>query len=259
MLDSTIAAARATGARILLPGTIYNYGPDVFPDLTETSAQNPVTRKGLIRVEMERRLLAASATGTRVLIVRAGDFFGPDAANNWFSQGLVKPGRPIAAINYPGRLAIGHQWAYLPDVAETMVRLVEMGDTLEPYSTFHMEGHWDEDGSGMIAAIRRVMNKPDLKIRALPWRLLALATPFVPLFRELWEMRYIWNTAIRMRNERLVNTLGAEPHTPLDDAVRATLIGLGCLTASETPPRVPASGRGLPPAARAPAQAAPQA
>ena len=29
MLDNTIAAARATGARILLPGTIYNYGPEI--------------------------------------------------------------------------------------------------------------------------------------------------------------------------------------------------------------------------------------
>jgi nucleoside-diphosphate-sugar epimerase len=50
MLDSTIAAARAAGARILLPGTVYNYGPDAFPDLNETSAQNPITRKGAIRV-----------------------------------------------------------------------------------------------------------------------------------------------------------------------------------------------------------------
>jgi nucleoside-diphosphate-sugar epimerase len=231
MLDSTIAAARATGARILLPGTIYNYGPDAFPDLEETSAQNPITVKGAIRVEMERRLHAASATGTPVLIVRAGDFFGPNAANNWFSQGLVKPGRPVTAIGYPGRPGTGHQWAYLPDVAETMVRLVEIGETLPPFSTFHMEGHWDEDGSGMIAAIRRVIGNPGMKVQAFPWRLLALASPFVPLFRELREMRYIWETSIRMKNARLVSALGREPHTPIDDAVRATLAGLGCLTA----------------------------
>jgi nucleoside-diphosphate-sugar epimerase len=231
MLDSTIAAARASGARILLPGTIYNYGPYAFPDLEETSAQNPITAKGAIRVEMERRLNAASATGTPVLVVRAGDFFGPNAANNWFSQGLVKPGRPITTISYPGRPGIGHQWAYLPDVAETMVRLVEVAETLPPFGTFHMEGHWDEDGSGMIGAIRRVVGKPGLKVRTLPWRLLALASPFVPLFRELREMRYLWETSIRMNNARLVSTLGKEPHTPLDDAVRATLAGLGCLTA----------------------------
>ena len=30
--------------------------------------------------------------GHKILIARAGNFFGPGAANNWFSQVLVKPG-----------------------------------------------------------------------------------------------------------------------------------------------------------------------
>ncbi len=32
-----------------------------------------------------------------------------------------------------------------------------------------------------------------------------------------------------MNNARLVAVLGAEPHTPVDSAVHATLAGLGCL------------------------------
>jgi hypothetical protein len=32
-----------------------------------------------------------------------------------------------------------------------------------------------------------------------------------------------------MGNERLKDVLGAEPHTPLDVAVRETLIGIGCM------------------------------
>jgi len=58
---------------------------------------------------------------------------------------------------------------------------------------------------------------------------MGLLSPFVPLLRELREMRYLWNVPIRMDNERLKAVLGAEPHTPLDIAVRNTLIGLGCL------------------------------
>lgn len=46
MIDHTIAAARACGARVVLPGTVYNFGPDAFPVLCETSAQQPLTRKG---------------------------------------------------------------------------------------------------------------------------------------------------------------------------------------------------------------------
>jgi nucleoside-diphosphate-sugar epimerase len=224
MLESTIAAARASGARVLLPGTVYNYGPEAFArPIDEEAPQHPTTRKGAIRVEMERRL---RESGERVLIVRAGDFFGPGAANNWFSQGLVKPGAPVSSITDPGH-GVAHQWAYLPDVAETMVQLLERESILPRFATFHMDGHFDADGRQMIAAIRRVVGA--VPVRRFPWRLSLLASPFVPFLRELREMRYLWRKPIRMSNARLVATLGAEPRTTLDQAVRTTLVDLGCL------------------------------
>jgi nucleoside-diphosphate-sugar epimerase len=237
MLDNTIAAACKVGATIVLPGTVYNFGPDAFPVLTEASPQHPDTRKGAIRVEMERRLLGASKNGARVLIVRAGDFFGPHAANNWFSQGLVKPGKPTTVVSYPGRQGVGHQWSYLPDVARTMAELLTRRDSLAPFATFHMAGHWDPDGSQMAEAIQRVVarrigRKP--RVAAFPWWLLTLASPFVATFREMREMRYLWREPVRMDNARLVAALGQEPHTNLDEAVEATLVGLGCLAASAT-------------------------
>ncbi|MCA1369760.1 NAD(P)H-binding protein [Bradyrhizobium sp. BRP14] len=229
MLDNTIAAARIAGARIVLPGTVYNFGPEAFPELHESSPQHPVTVKGGIRVEMERRLHAAADGGTPVLIVRTGDFFGPKAANNWFSQGLVKPAKPVATVSYPGKRGVGHQWAYLPDVAETMVQLLERADTLEAFAVFHMEGHWDADGTQMIAAISEASSNPGLRVRRFPWLLIRTLSPFVPLFRELAEMRYLWTTPTHMGNARLIEVLGAEPRTPLNIAVRETLVGLGCL------------------------------
>lgn len=142
MLDNTVAAAIAERATIVLPGTVYNYGPDALPTLAEDAPQNPATRKGSIRVELERRLRIATQLGARVIIVRAGDFFGPQPGNNWFSQGLVKPGRPVAAVNLPGDHGIGHQWCYLPDVARTMLELLRLRERLEPFANFHMSGHW---------------------------------------------------------------------------------------------------------------------
>jgi nucleoside-diphosphate-sugar epimerase len=235
MLDNTIAAARIAGATIVLPGTVYNFGPDAFPTLTEESPQHPVTRKGAIRVEMERRLFAASKTGARVLIVRAGDFFGPKAANNWFSQGLLKPGKAVKAVSYPGRRGVGHQWSYLPDVARAMMELLARRDSLGPFATFHMAGHWDADGSQMVEAIQRVVARRagrKARVSAFPWWLLTLASPFVATFREIHEMRYLWRESVRMDNARLITALGQEPHTPLDEAVEATLIGVGCFAAS---------------------------
>ncbi len=78
---------------------------------------------------VSRRLSIASKNGARVLIVRAGDFFGPQAGNSWFSQGLVKPGKPVTAVSNPSRRGVGHQWSYLPDVARTMVELLAHRDS----------------------------------------------------------------------------------------------------------------------------------
>lgn len=240
MLDNTIAAAERTGAMIVLPGTVYNYGPDAFPVLKEDSPQRPQTRKGAIRVELERRLHAYTQRGGRVLIVRAGDFFGPKSGNNWFSQGLVKPGQPVTQISNPAQLGVGHQWSYLPDVARTMVELIARRETLDAFATFHMGGHWDADGTEMAQAIRRVAVRnggAEPKISAFPWWLVRVVSPFMTTFRELLEMRYLWRQPVRMDNAKLVAVLGREPHTHLDDAVEATLRELKCLpSAAATQP-----------------------
>ncbi|MCZ4290124.1 NAD(P)H-binding protein [Hoeflea alexandrii] len=235
MIDNTIAAAEASGARILMPGNVYNFGPETFGSIAEDSQQNPSTVKGKIRVALEERLEAAARRGTQVILVRAGDFFGPGAGGSWFAQGVVKPGAPVKTITNPSDPGVGHQWAYLPDVAETMVRLVARADELPSFARFHMEGFWDHDGRQLANAIRRVTGRTELPIKRFPWWALRLAQPFVPVFRELLEMRYLWQRELHMRNDRLVAFLGAEPHTPIDQAVRETLISLDCLDGHANP------------------------
>ncbi|WP_288587150.1 NAD(P)H-binding protein [uncultured Methylobacterium sp.] len=228
MLDAGIAAAKAVDARLLLPGNVYVYGRDAGPNPGDDAPQTPRTVKGRIRIAMERRLREADI---RSLVVRAGDFFGPNTtANSWFSSALIRPGKPVRRVLDPGTPGVGHQWAYLPDVAETMVRLAEREADLPRAAAFGMDGHWDPDGRQMVAAIVRAAGGK-VPVRRFPWFLLPLAAPFWPLAREIGEMRYLWREPLRMDNAGLLAFLGAEPHTPLDRAVRETLVGLRCLPA----------------------------
>jgi nucleoside-diphosphate-sugar epimerase len=231
MLDNTIAAAWAAGARIFFPGTIYNFGPEVFPLVAEDAPQRPHTRKGAIRVEMEARLRQAADQGTCVLILRAGDFFGPttSSGNSWFSGALVKPDRRVRSVMYPGRRDVGHAWAYLPDFAETAMRLIERDALLPAYAVFHLDGHWFERGVDIAEAVRVAAGERKLALRRFPWWLVTIASPFVETFGEMLEMTYLWRMPVRLDNRRLLAFLGEEPHTPTIDAVRATLQGLGCL------------------------------
>jgi nucleoside-diphosphate-sugar epimerase len=177
---------------------------------------------------MEQRLERASREGVPVLIVRAGDFFGGSAANSWFSQGLVKPGKPLKAVTYPGTRGVGHAWAYLPDLAQTMVELVERQGELSNFEVFHFGGHWFERGEDLAFATRRAAGVPNAPIRHFRWFAVYLLSPFVETFREMIEMRYLWLRPLRLDNHKLVAFLGREPHTPLDRALGDTLRDLGC-------------------------------
>lgn len=235
MLDNTVAAAKAERARILLPGTVYNFGLEAFPLIDETAPQNPTTRKGKIRVEMERRLKAASAQGAPVLIVRAGDFFGPQAGNSWFGQAVVKPGGPVKSVTEPSARGLAHAWAYLPDLAETMARLLDRADRLAAFEVFHFRGHllaWGE----MASSVRRVIGQPKLPVMSFPWWLVVALSPVVRIFGEMAEVRYLWREPLVLDDRKLRAFLGEIPHTPLDTAVAASLRGLGCLPVSSPLP-----------------------
>ena len=68
-----------------------------------------------------------------------------------------------------------------------------------------------------------------LPVRTFPWALVALLSPFVALFGEMQEMRYLWREPLRLDNAKLLAVLGHEPHTSLDMAVKTTLKQLHCL------------------------------
>lgn len=228
MLSSAIAAAKAADARLVFPGTVYNYGPEAFPTLTEASPQTPKTRKGAIRVLMEQALARASEEGLRVLIVRFGDFFGPTPSpSSWLSQGLLKAGKPLSAVTYPGPLAIPHGWAYLPDAAATMVRLAEDEANLADFEAFHMKGHI-LSGVELIATLEQVVGRT-LAANRLPWLAVRAVAPVNETFREMLEMRYLWETPVLLDNAKLVARLGSEPHTPGEAAFEAALAGLNVL------------------------------
>jgi nucleoside-diphosphate-sugar epimerase len=234
--ESAIAAAKASGARLVQPATVYNFDPILTPVVTEDTRQKPRGPKGQIRMQMEQRLQEASREGVKVLILRAGDFFGPPPSNGWLAGGMVKAGAPLRSVTYPGLRKVGHAWAYLPDLGEAMARILDRSDRLGAFEVFHFGGHWLDRGVEMAEAVRRASGRPGLPIRAFPWPLIRALSSFNETCRGLAEMSYLWRQPLRLDNSRLIAFLGEEPHTPLDQAVRASLQGLGCLEPASPAP-----------------------
>ncbi len=218
MLAAALAAAEATGARLLFPGNTYVFSPASGALVDETTPHTPTTRKGAVRAEMEAMLAASAA---RTLVLRAGDFFGPGVVNSWFAQVLAKGGSQARTLRTLGQA--GHAWAYVPDLAEAFARLAAIEATLPAHVTYHFAGHWDDTGRAMAQATQQALATRAVPIRPFPWWLTRLAAPFVPFLAEAQEMRWLWNHPLRLNNRALEAAIGPEPHTPLPTALAAAL------------------------------------
>ncbi len=102
MIDNTIAAPRRGGHHPDCREPFTITGPDAFlffPKPARSIRQPARARSACL----EQRLEQAAGQGVQTILVRAGDFFGPGAGNNWFAQALVKP----ASASAPSRCRAG--------------------------------------------------------------------------------------------------------------------------------------------------------
>jgi nucleoside-diphosphate-sugar epimerase len=217
LADAAIAAARASGALLMLPGNVYNFGNELPPILTTATPERGNTSKAKIRIETEARMAAGAIDS---IVIRAGDFFGGAQPGSWMDLTLASKlaaGRFI----YPGRMDVAHAWAYLPDLARTFVRVAEQRAQLRGSHRLHFAGH-TVTGQQMQQAVEAAAGRP-LRVGGLPWGFMRVISPFVPMWRELVTMRYLWQRPHQLEDSALRALIGTVPGTPLQQAVSAAL------------------------------------
>ncbi len=219
---NAIAAAEAAGATLMFPGNVYNYGAGMPDALDELTPMRPTTRKGQLRVEIEERMREATERGVRTIIVRAGDFFGA-GHGSWFDLVIVKE---LAAnrITYPGPLNVIHEWAYVPDLAATMVKVAAIRERLEPFETFGFPGH-AVTGQELMDAIAAATGR-QLTVKPIWWPMMRAVGLVMPLARELAEISYLWQRPHRIAGNKLRAAISDVPHTPFPKAIRNALADL---------------------------------
>lgn len=234
MMASTIAAARANGATILLPGNVYNYGKTLPRRLGDETPFAGDHEKAQLRIAMERMLEEASAEGVRSIVLRAGDYFGGEGRGSWFDLAVTSK---LAAgkLVWPAQGGIVHAWAYLPDFARAFVAVAERARNLPAFSVFCFEGH-NVTMEQLHAAIEKAAGRR-LSRSMFPWWLLRLASPFAPMMRELVIMSYLWRRPHALTGGGLEAVTGALPRTPLEQAAGEALAQLGLAPAAPSPGR----------------------
>ena len=217
LTGSVIAAAKVTGATVLIPGNVYNYGADMPAVLNEQTPWRPTTRKGKLRVEMEQAFRDA---GVRTIVLRCGDFFESEDSGDWFSHHISAKSH-LGQTLYPGPLDLVHAWAYLPDVARAAVALAEKRAEFTNMEEFAFPGY-GVTGRQQMDEIARVLGLAQ-RHKGLPWPMLRLLGIFAPLMREVHEMRYLWQVPHRIDGGKMASVLPDFEATTFSHAVREAL------------------------------------
>jgi nucleoside-diphosphate-sugar epimerase len=220
---SAIDAAESAGATLMFPGNVYNFGAGMPDVLDESTPMKPTTRKGVLRVEAEERMREASERGVRVVILRAGDFFGA-GRGSWFDLVVVKDiskGR----VMFPGPPDVLHAWAYLPDFVDTLVKLAQIRSGLGTFEVFGFPGH-AVTGREFVEAIGKAVPQT-IQVKPVSWFMINTIGKLTAMGRELSELQYLWRVPHRIDGTRLTSVLSEVPHTPLEQAIRGALRDLG--------------------------------
>jgi nucleoside-diphosphate-sugar epimerase len=215
-----IEALGTTGKTLLLPVSIYNYAATdrvVTPDLP----QRPQTPRGEIRVRVENLYREAAARGDlRLLMIRAGDFFGPGTTGDWFDLAMLAEAKK-GKVSVMGVNGIAHAWGYLPDLGRAFVKLAEARTRLGRFENFHFAGHYvtPEQMRDAIAAVAPAGTRFGLVAR---W-MFPIFGLIDPVIRDIAKMAYLWENPMQLRDARLDALLGPGFATPFGEAVAATV------------------------------------
>lgn len=218
-----VAAAEATGARLVSMENVYMYGRPAGHPLTEQRADHAHTKKGRLRGQMARELLDAHCAGRiEVAIGRASDYFGPrggaqsNLGDRVFPAALA--GRTATVL---GELDQPHSYTYIPDIGEGLAVLGEHPDA--PGEVWHLPNDPDTRTTRqLVETIYQIAGQRRTKLRTIPplmLRGLALVNPTV---RELLEMQYQFAEPFVVDSTKIAAQLGVTA-TPVDQAVADTV------------------------------------
>ena len=221
LFDQVLTAAIKAGVqRCVLVGTVYPFGFAEASLVREDHPRHPHTFKGQMRKQQEDVLLAADAAGRiRGTILRLPDFYGPKILRSYLT-GLFQAAAQRKTAQLLGPLNTPHEYVYIPDVAKTLLRLIDEDGAYG--HTWHLAGAGRITLAEVIKLVETISGK-HLRKFVVGKRTLQLLGMFNPLMREVAEMHYLFTRPVFLDDSALSRLLGPLNKTPYPEGFRATL------------------------------------
>ncbi len=209
---NTLEAAADAGAKFIVMDNVYMYGDTNGRPITEDLPYNAHTKKGKVRAQMAKDVLAAHQSGkVRAAIARASDFYGPgvrDSAAGDRMFGFAVEGKAASAA---GNLDAKHSYTYMDDIGRALVILGERDEALG--RAWHVPNAEATTTRQFIHLIFDALGQP-ARASAVSRLMMRMAGLFIPGARESVEMFYEFEKDFVVDGSKFTRAFGlqAMPH-----------------------------------------------
>jgi nucleoside-diphosphate-sugar epimerase len=223
MLEGFIAAGRSSGARLVYVDNLYMYGKNTV-NMSEEMPEEPVSKKGMLRAKLGRRLLEAHKAGeVQATIARASDFYGPGVDNSLLGTSNFRGLLAGKALSWAGRLDVPHSLTFISDLARALVLLGACAEAPGKIWTIPTDvALTGQQYLELAAELADVKPKAFVITRPLLW----MSGLFNPMHREFAEMLYQFQQPFTVDGSSFAQTFRFKP-TPHKEALKITLESLG--------------------------------
>lgn len=220
LLYTSVNAAIKKKPRFVFPGNVYVYGHAQTITVKESHPLDFHTKKGRIRVEMERMLRTAEdEEGLDYLIIRMPDFYGPYVINGFYEK-LFMHSLQGKKLQWYGDLDVTIEFIFIEDAAKGMV-IAALSD--KPGREFNLPG---ANLTTPREFLSEIVNQgwKESKIKSTnSGMLIGLAGIFSPVAREFKEMMYLKQERFVLDGTLYKSTFGVLPSTPYKEGIKKTL------------------------------------
>lgn len=202
-----IAGAEAAGAKLVVIENLYGYGDPQGQPMREDTPNNAHTRKGALRVQMHRDLMAAHDAGrVPVVVGRASDFIGPRVMQSAMGGDLVLnavvQGKAAQVV---GNVDMPHSYTYMPDIGRALVALAHTDDAYG--QVWHLPTPPATPSRELLERLYAEAGTT-FKMQAAPKWLLHIVGIFQPDVREIVEMLYEFETPFIIDDSKFTARFG---------------------------------------------------
>ena len=221
IMRNTIEACISNNAKLVFFDNMYAYDPDEIGHLTEKTALNPKSRKGLVRKEILEMLWAEVNAGKlTALVARAADFYGPNASNSFLNELVLKRMKNGKAPQWLYAGGKKHSFTYIPDAGKATAFLALQEDSYN--QSWHLPTDKSYPSGNEITSIVNKELGTNFKLQVMPSWLVSTLGLFMSIMREIKELKYQTAEDYCFDSSKIEKAYGLKP-TPIKDGLKESL------------------------------------